>query len=82
MAKNWVGAVPFFWEAGSPSNTIALAEAYLRTKWYRDTYSRMATIDKGRKLGAVPFWRGRGGVGSHLTQCRLGQGLPFYQLES
>jgi len=25
------------------------------TKWYPDTCSRVATIDMGRKLGAVPF---------------------------
>jgi len=29
------------------------AYAYLRTKWYFDPSSRLATIDMGRKLGAV-----------------------------
>jgi len=39
---------------------------------------RLATIDMGRKLGACPF----GGAGPHLTQRRLGQGLPPYQVVS
>jgi len=35
----------------------------------------------GRKLGAVPpFWEGE--LGPHLTQCRLGLGLPTYQVAS
>jgi len=28
---------------------------YLRTKWHLDASSRLAAIDMGRKLGAVPF---------------------------
>ena len=32
------------------------AKAYLRTNWYPDTYSRLATIDTGQKLGAVRFF--------------------------
>ena len=32
---------------------------------------RLATVDIRRKLGACPF-----SAGPHLTQCRLGQGLP------
>jgi len=41
---------------------------------------RLATIDIGRKLGAVPLFFG--GTGPHLTQCRLGRGLPPYQVAS
>jgi len=40
----------------------------------------LATID-GPKIGGVPFLGGRGAQ-SHLTQCRLGQGLPPYQVAS
>jgi len=38
----------------------AWAQAYLRTKWYPDPSSRLATIDMGRKVGRVkcPFWGG------------------------
>jgi len=38
---------------------------------------RFATIDMGRKLGdcCAPF-HGAGELGPHLTQCRLGRGLP------
>ena len=33
--------------------SVAWAEAYLRTKWHLDPSSRLATIDMGRKLGGV-----------------------------
>jgi len=39
---------------------------------------RLATIDIGRKLGAVPF----GEMGPHVTQCGLGRGLPSCQVAS
>jgi len=42
---------------------------------------RFATTDMGRKLGSVPIW-GRGELGPHVTQCRLGHGLPPYQVAS
>jgi len=41
---------------------------------------RLATIDMGRKVeGCAPF---RGELGPYLTQCRLGRGLPPYQVAS
>jgi len=40
---------------------------------------RLATIDIGRKLGAVPLF---GKAGSPLTSCGLGRGLPPYQVAS
>ena len=48
-----MGTVPPFWGrgAGSPSNNVAWAEAYLHTKWHLDASSRLATIEMGRKLG-------------------------------
>jgi len=33
-------------------------------------------------LGAVPFFLGGGELGPHLTQSRLGRGLPPYQVVS
>ena len=43
---------------------------------------RLTTIDMGRKVGAaVPLSVG-GELGPHLTQCRLGRGLPPYQVAS
>jgi len=33
-------------------------EAYLRTKWHLDPYSRLATIDMGQKLGDCAPFRG------------------------
>jgi len=55
--ENW-GLCPFQ-GAGSSSNTISpgWTEAYLRTKWHLDPFSRLATIDMGGKLGAVPLLR-------------------------
>jgi len=38
----------------------------------------LATIHMGRKLGTCPFW-GRE-LGPHLIQCRMGRGLPPYQV--
>jgi len=43
---------------------------------------RLATIGMGRKLGAAVPLSGGGGLGPHLTQSRLGRGLPLYQLAS
>ena len=51
------------------------AEVYLRTKWHLDPSSHLARTNMGRKLGAVPLW----GLDTHLTQYRLGRGLPPYQ---
>ena len=60
---------------------VARAEAYHRTKsWHLDPSSRLATINMGRKLGAVPFLGG--GAGPHQAQCSLGRGLPPYQVAS
>jgi len=39
--------------AGSASNNVAWAEAYLNTKWHLDPPSCLAIIDMGRKFGAV-----------------------------
>jgi len=41
-------------------NYVAWDEAYLRTKWNLDPISRLATIDMGRKLGALHLFEGRG----------------------
>ena len=45
---------PLLGGAGSPSNNVAWAQAYLCTKWHLDPSSRLATTDMGRKL-AVPL---------------------------
>jgi len=51
------------------SNSVACAEAYLRTKWHFDLSRHLATIDTGQNLGGccAPY----GELGSHLTQCGL-----------
>ena len=80
-AEKWGTVVPLSVGAtGSPSNTMspwAEGEAYLSTNWYHDPRSRLATIDIGRKVvRAVPL------SGEELTLCRLGRGLPPYQVAS
>jgi len=57
---------------------VAWAEVYLRTNWHLDPSSRLATIDMGQKLGALPPFE-EGELGPHLTQCRLGRGLTLYE---
>jgi len=51
---------------GLPPNQVAI-----------DPSSRLATIDMGRTLGAVPLF---GELGPHLTQSRLGRDLPLYEV--
>jgi len=50
-----IGVCPVGGGAGPPSSTMRPAKAYLQTKWHLDPSSQMATIDMGRKVGAVPF---------------------------
>jgi len=55
---------------------------YIQNNFYlgRKNHNFLATIDMGWKLGGcAPFW---GELGSHLTQCCLGQGQPPYQVVS
>jgi len=65
MGRKWGGALPPFWV--SISHSVALVEAYLRTKWHLDPYTHLATTDMGRKLGGglCPFEGGE--LGAHLT---------------
>ena len=37
---------------------VAWAQAYIRTKWHLYLFSRLATINKSRKVGAVPLLGG------------------------
>ena len=61
------GCAPFFGRAaGSPSKTMAWADAYLRTKGHLYQFSYLATTDMGRKLGTLPFFFGGGELGPHL----------------
>jgi len=47
---------------------VAWAEAYLRTKWYLDPSSRLATIDWGREVGAaVTLFLGGAGFPSNTV---------------
>jgi len=66
LAENWGLCTFRGGGAGSPSNTVAYAEAYLRTKWHLDPCSRLTAINVGRKLGAPPLF-GEVGAGSPST---------------
>jgi len=77
------GAVPLLGgegAAGSLSNSVAWAEAYLRTKWYIDPSSHLATTDIVQKLVGCCAPLGEE-LGPHLTH-RLGRGVPPYQVAS
>jgi len=50
-----LGAPSLFGErAGSPSNTVAWAEAYLHTKWHLDASSRLARITSSSAITERP----------------------------
>jgi len=79
MGRKLEGYAPFG-ELAPHVAHVVWAEAYLCIKWHLDLSSRLVTIDMGRKLGVLAPVLGRGELGSHLTQCRLG--LPPYQVAS
>jgi len=80
--KTGWGQGPFFlWELGFHRTPSRLGRAYHKSKWHLSPSSPLATTDIGRKLGGcAPLAEGE--VGPHLTQCRLGRGLPPYQVAS
>jgi len=53
-AENW-GLCPYWGEAGSPSNTVARAEAYLHAKFHLDPSSRLATIHQRHRQDNGPI---------------------------
>jgi len=55
MGRKEGAAVPLSVGAGSPSNNVVSAEAYLPTKRHLDQSSHLATTDMDRKWGAVPL---------------------------
>ena len=77
MSRKWGGELHPFWAQLGPHLTQS---GLGHTQWQLDPSSRLATIDMGRKVGALPLFRGE--LGPHLTQCRLGRGLPHYQVAS
>jgi len=78
MGRKVEGAVPIFRGCDlSPSNNVAWAEAYLRTKWHLEPSRRLATTDMGRKLGVgLPPPLG-GKLGPHLPQVASWSIQPF-----
>jgi len=81
MGQKLGGGCAFFLGLGPHRTQVAWAEAYLRTKCYPGTYNRLATIEMGRKLGALsPFWGGQ--LGPHLAQCGLDRSPPPRQVPS
>jgi len=74
------------WYPDAPSRLATIPESRLarglhHTKWHLNPSSRLATTDMGRKLGVCSFFRGVE-LGPYLKQCRLGRGLPPYQVAS
>jgi len=67
-------------ELGPIKHNVAWAEIYLRIMWHFDPSIHFAAIDMSRKMGVLcPFL---GELNPHFTQCRLGRGLPPYQMVS
>jgi len=58
-AEYWGGLCRFFEEVELGLHLtqcrLGRVEAYLPTKWHLEQSSHLATIDMGRKLGAVPL---------------------------
>jgi len=57
--KKGCAAVPLFAESWDPIQyNVARAEVYFHTKWHLHPSSRLATVDRGQKLGGVgmPFF--------------------------
>ena len=84
MVENYGGGLcPFRGEKLDPHLTqFGEGRGYFHAKFHLDPSSRLATINMGRKLGALRPLIGEGERGLHLTQCRLGRGLPPYQVAS
>ena len=72
---------PFVWGSCPHLAHCGLDEAHLHAKCRLDPSSRLATVDMGQKMGVPPLF-GEGELGPHLTQSRLGRGLPPYQVAS
>ena len=65
MGGKWGLLCPFLGALGPHLTQYCLGQGLPPTQWHLDPWSRLATIDMGRKLGAVPLL---GGAGS---PCRL-----------
>jgi len=74
-----IGGLLSPWEGGCVPIEHNAAKAYLRTKWHLDSAVGLNTWAESWGL-LSPFWGEE--LGPHLTQCRLGRGLPFYQVAS
>ena len=65
--KVWGCCIPFPWGgAGSPSNSVACAEAYLHSKWHLDPSSYLATIHQRYRQTAQTGQRSRS-IGRTVT---------------
>jgi len=81
MGRKLGGGLCPFLERGAGTTWPGPRPTSMLSKYHLAPYSRLATIDMGRKLrGSAPFWGGE--LGPHLTQCHLDQGLPPYQVAS
>jgi len=76
----WGWVCPFFSGASWVPivHKLAWAAAYLHTKWHLSP----STVSPQRPLAETCAPLGEGELCSHLTQCRVGLGLPPYQVAS
>ena len=83
-AENWEGgSAPFLWKGLRPHLTPSrLAEAYLRVKCRLVPFSRLATINMGRKFGGPPLFGGGAAGSPSNTKLPGPRRLPPYQVAS
>ena len=73
--------LPFVRCSDCSCDNILVALFFNKSSALAEMGDRLATIDMGRKLGAVPLF-GERELGPHLLQCRLSRDLPPYQVAS
>ena len=81
-AENWGGGSAPFLRRRLTQCRLDRGLPPYGTKWHLDASSRLATIEIDRKLGrgCAPFLGGE--RGPYRRQCRLGLGVPPYQVAS
>ena len=80
--NGWGRCAVFFWVSWVPiEHKVAWAEAYLHTKWHLIHPAVWPQRTLAENWGGLCPFRG-GGLCPHLTQCRVGRGLPPYQVAS
>ena len=79
MGRKLEGAVPILGRELGAHLTRHRRGLYLHCKRRLDPSSRLATIDIGRKLGAMPFYGGAGSLPDTKLSGPMRSSIPTYQ---